>query len=317
MAAPKPLTTGKNLEKFREQLSAAREGGQPWFVLGEIYAQALATAADADLSALRTAAAEASRLSVGVLRRYVVLLQRLRAIAASEGLARDALVSRVFNAAEVAARIYDLDPEKGMTALTDLKAGAATLQELRGRLAELPPALEETRPEREERPTRRSVERGVAVIRARELKAKFMLGALERRMADLWAPEARLRRRPATLFYTSHQGFEIIGGGSSDRPMAGIELFILDGEAGAELRYFEGVFASYLVLATFYPKFCFAFSPSTPDDSVARAAELLALFGAASIGVVKVTSQGDIQKVLEPKGSPVPDRTGAYDILWR
>ncbi|WP_296739075.1 hypothetical protein [Mesorhizobium sp.] len=317
MPAPTPLTPGKNFEEFRDELTAARDGGQPWFVLGELYSQALATAADADLPALRTAASEASRLSGGVLRRYVVLLNRLRAIAASEGLTRDALLSRVFNAAEVAARIYDLDPEKGMTALMDLKAGAVTLEALRGRLAKIPVAAE---PEKEPEPKRKapspqSVARGFAVVRSRELKAGFMLQALEARAAELWAPDVALRRRPGTRFYTSHQGFEIVAAGTPVRRLGGVELFILDGQEESELRYFEGVFPSYLVLATFYPRFDLAFSPSTPDASVARAVDLLGRFGAPSIGVLRVTSDGGVDVLVEPKGPPVPDRTARYDVL--
>lgn len=284
-------------------------------MLGEIYSQALATAPDANVSVLRATAAEASRLSLGVLRRYVVLLERLRAIATSNGLTRDALISRVFNAAEVGARIYDLDPRAGMTALTDLRAGAVTLQELRKRLAELPPPLEEVSPEREEKPTRRSAERGFAAIRRRKLKAGFMLEALERRKADLWAPQAKLWRRPWSRFYPSQQGFEVIVEDQSDRPLSGIDLLILDGEESAELRHFEGAFPSYLVLATFYPKFWFAFSPSTPDALVTRTVQLLTLFGAESIGIVKVTREGEIEMALCPMGHPVPDRTAAYNVL--
>ena len=315
MAAPISLTGSKDFEKVRDELSVARDGGQPWFVLGEIYSQALATASDADHPALRTAASEATRLSAGVLRRYVVLLDRLRAIAASEGLTRDAFVSRVFNAAEVAARIYDLDREKGMTALTDLKAGEVTLAQLRDRLTKIPIATEPAAEPEPKRPSPANLARGFAAIRSRELKTNFMLDALKARAAELWEPEVVLGRRPVTRFYTSHQGFEIIGAGAPGRRLAGVELFILDGKDESELRYFEGVFPSYLVLATFYPRFHFAFSPSTPEPSVARAVELLGLFGAASIGIMRVTSIGEVDILVEPTGPPTPDRTASYDVL--
>ena len=299
-------------------MAAARDGGQPWFVLGDLFAKALATAADADLVALRTAASEAARLSPGVLRPYVVLLDRLRTIAETHGLARDELVSRVFNAAEVAARIYELDAEQGMTALGDLKAGAVTLAELRRRLAELPPPVElqpvDTEP-KEERRTAKSAARGLAVVRSRELKAAFMRKALAPWAEGRWGPGSSLRRRPPTRHYTSHQGFEIVGAGAPDRPRAGGELFILDGREESELGYFERVFPSYLVLATFYPAFFFAFSPSTPDASVTRAVELPGLFGAGSIGVVRVTAAGTVETLLEPDGPPVPDRIGRFDVL--
>jgi hypothetical protein len=310
-------------------MSAARDGGQPWSVLGDMFAKALATATDADLVDLRTAASEATRLSRGVLRRYVVLLDRLRAIAATHGLARDELVSRVFNAAEVAARIYDLDPGQGMTALRDLKAGAVTLSELRRRLADLPPPAvpQPVDPEPEQdRPTAELVPRGIAVIRSRELKASFMREALAPWAEGRWGIGSSLRRRAAgTRYYTSHQGFEIVSGDYAGqlradfaaRPWAGVELFILDGREESELRYFEQVFPSYLVLATFYPAFFFAYSPSTPDGSVARAVELLGLFGAGSVGVIRVTAVGTVETLVEPDGPPVPDRTARYDVLLK
>lgn len=313
-----PLTPRKGFEEVSNDLSAARDGRQPWFVLGEIFAKALATAADADLADLRTAAAAAARLSPGVLRRYVVLLERLRAIAETRGLPRDALVSEVFNGAEVAARIYDLDPERGMAALQDLKDGTVTLAGLRERLAELSAsaALEPFEPEpREERRTTKSVARGLAVIRSRELKAAFMRKALAPWAEGRWGPGSSLRRRPPTRHYTSHQGFEVVGADAPDRPRAGGELFILDGREENELGYFERVFPSYLVLATFYPAFFFAFSPSTPEASVTRAVELPGLFGAGSVGVVRVTAAGTVENLVEPDGPPVPDRIGRFDVL--
>lgn len=315
---PAPLTPGKKFEEFREELAAARDGGQPWFALGELYSQALATAADADLPALRTAASEASRLSGGVLRRYVVLLERLRAIAASEGLGRDALLSRVFNAAEVAARIYDLDPKKGMAALLDLKAGAVTLEALRDRLSKIPVGTEPTKEPAPRRmdPLPQSLARGFSAVRSRELKASFMLQALEARAADLWEPGVSLRRRPVTRFYTSHQGFEILASGAPGRRLGGVELFILDGQEDVELRHFEGLFPSYLVLATFYPRFDLAFSPSTSDASLARAVDLLGSFGAPSVGVMRVTSGGAVDVLIEPKGPPMPDRSARYHVLF-
>ncbi|MFX7844923.1 hypothetical protein ABTK14_21985, partial [Acinetobacter baumannii] len=86
---------------------------------------------------------KATRLSPGVLRRYVLLLDRLRSIAAIEGLERDALLSPVFNAAEVAVRIYDRNATAGISSLRELKAGEVTLVQLRDRLTKVPVELTE------------------------------------------------------------------------------------------------------------------------------------------------------------------------------
>ena len=60
MAQESSLISVNDFVELRRSLSAARDGGQPWFVLGETFAQALAAVADADLAGLRKAASEAS-----------------------------------------------------------------------------------------------------------------------------------------------------------------------------------------------------------------------------------------------------------------
>lgn len=312
VAQESSLISVNDFVDLRRCLSAARDGGQPWFVLGETFAQALAAVADADLAGLRKAASEATKLSAGVLRRYVVLLDRLRTIAEAEGMPRDALVSRVFNAAEVAARIYDLDRALGVKSLTELKAGEITLVQLRERLGVLSAAAE-ARQSKPVRPSPESSARGMAVLRARELKRGFMLHALNEHAAPIWGSGTTVKRRPTSRFFTSHQGFEILTPDAERR--AGLEMFILDGHEESELRYLEGVFPAYLTLATFYPKFYFLFSPSTPDPSVARAVDLLALFGANSIGVLRVVPDGRVETRVEPTTRPLPDRTADYKVL--
>ncbi|MGT2503152.1 hypothetical protein ACVOMS_25015 [Bradyrhizobium guangxiense] len=299
-------------------MAAARDGGQPWFVLGDLFAKALATAADADLVALRTAASEAARLSPGVLRRYVVLLDRLRTIAETHGLARDE--TRFPGVQRGGGRGEDLR--------TRCRAGDDGPGGPQGRgrhLGRTPPTACRTSPPvelqpvdtepKEERRTAKSAARGLAVVRSREPQSRLHAQGARALGRGTLGSRKLAPPAPPTRHYTSHQGFEIVGAGAPDRPRAGGELFILDGREESELGYFERVFPSYLVLATFYPAFFFAFSPSTPDASVTRAVELPGLFGAGSIGVVRVTAAGTVETLLEPDGPPVPDRIGRFDVL--
>ena len=61
VAQESSLISANDFVDLRRGLSAARDGGQPWFVLGETFAKALAAGADADLAGLRKAASEALR----------------------------------------------------------------------------------------------------------------------------------------------------------------------------------------------------------------------------------------------------------------
>ena len=299
-------------------LAAAKNGGQPWFVIGSIFADALRNNREQDHREVREAAAEATRLSPGVLRRYALLLDRLRSIAAIEGLDQDALLSPVFNAAEVAVRIYDRNAAAGISALRELKAGDVTLVQLRDRLTKVPVELTgpsdapdavegEARMQRNERI-------GGAVIKERFVKIAFMLQALRGSRPSLWPEAEKIRRRPQSPFFTGHQGFEVVGKDPEKAIFAGIEMLILDRDG---IDYLERALPSYLTLATFYDRFYFAFSPGTPVGHVSHAAELLEAFDAGSTGILIVSSEGAVTAMTKPRSGPVPSRVGNYALLRR
>jgi hypothetical protein len=312
------LISGESVKTARSALAVAKDGGQPWFVIGSIYAEALRNIREQDHRELRDVAAKATRLSPGVLRRYVLLLERLRSIAAVEGLERDALLSPVFNAAEVAVRIYDRNASTGISSLRELKAGEVTLVQLRDRLstvpvemtapADAPDALQsETRMERNERI-------GRAFFQERGVKVAFMLQALRETSPSLWPEAGNIQRRPQSRFFTGHQGFEVVGKDPEKAIVAGIEMLIRDRDRVEDL---EREMPSYLTLATFYDRFYFAFSPGTPASYVSHAAELLEAFNAGSIGILVVSSDGAVMAKREPRTGPIPSRVGDYALLRR
>jgi hypothetical protein len=79
-------------------------------------------AADGDIAAdMKAAAEDGTGLSGQILGRYVSLLSRIKRIAAEEGVAVESLLSPVFNAQEVAARLYDRAPGIGIESLLDIE----------------------------------------------------------------------------------------------------------------------------------------------------------------------------------------------------
>lgn len=310
------LTNAESIAEFRRTLSAAKNGGQPWFVIATLLSDALRGTRERDHAELRAEAAAATRLSPGVLRRYVLLLDRLRNIAELQGLERAAFLSPVFNAAEVGVRIYDRNAEEGLAALRELKAGDVTLVQLRDRLSKVPVELEGPAEADEKLGREMQMERnermGRTVIRERHLKVSFMLQALEADRPALWPDSAKIRRRPRSPFFTGHQGFEVVGADPQGAVIAGVEMFVLDRDRP---DYLDDVFASYLTLATFYDRFYFAFSPGTPAGYISHASDLLRKFGAASIGILVVSDAGAVAEMIKPHAGPVPNRVDDYALM--
>lgn len=310
------LKNAESLAEFRRAISAAKNGGQPWFVIAALLSGTLRETRERDHAELRAEAAAATRLSPGVLRRYVLLLDRLRNIAELQGLEREAFLSPVFNAAEVAVRIYDRNAEEGLTALRELKAGDVTLVQLRERLSKVPVELEGPAEADEKFGREMQMERndriGRSVVQERHLKVSFMHQALEADRPTRWPNTAKIRRRPRSPFFTGHQGFEVVEDDPKGSVICGIEMFVLDRDRS---DYFDGVFAANLTLATFYDRFYFVFSPGTPAGYVSHAADLLRKFGAASVGILVVSETGAVGEMVKPQTSPVPNRVESYALM--
>lgn len=301
--------------RFVDRMRQARDGGQPWFVLGSLLKEALDAAPDdAAVARIRLSAAETARLSPGVLRRFVSLLDRLQAIATVEGLDVDALTSPVFNAAEVAVRIYDRNPAVGLQAIRDLKAGQTTLVKLRELLSTVP-AKVATRDtgevSNEGQPARTRGQLFVERLYARHASMEDAIG----RTSMVPPGAVTAKRRSVSFVRTGSGSLEIVTRVSNmERKLhAAAELLVYEND---EVSTFERHFPAFALLATLYPAFYLVFSPVTPPQYQEAALRLIDEFGIRSIGVWKTTDRGDVERLHDPSGPPEPNRMDRYPLFF-
>ncbi|QOZ06669.1 hypothetical protein XH96_03400 [Bradyrhizobium sp. CCBAU 51765] len=291
-------------------MASARSRRRPWFEIAEILAEWLEAAPDGSAaSRIRERAAEATELSQGVLRRYVSVLSKLRAIARKEGIDLEDLVSMDFNPSEVAVRIHDRNPAEGLKALQNLKAGAATLASLRERLATVPV----------DAPGEGVASKGWHYHDSSLTKLRtthvFMEQALQRHSPLLTDPSMMLRARPPVGFAAGgHGSLEIAKRGALPfEVVAGVELLVYE---NGPVRAVERDFPAFALLATLYPRFDLVFSPTTDGGFVDAVRALIDAFRTRSIGIMQVTPDGALDTIVEPSGPPTPDRRSAYEKFF-
>ena len=291
------LTTRK---KFELEMREARSAGEPWFRIAERLGDAFDAAGDGDIVAdMKAAAEDGTGLSGQILGRYVSLLSRMKRIASEEGVAVESLLSPVFNAQEVAARLYERAPGIGLESLLDLAAGSVTLAILRKRLEDAPSGALRT-PESAR----------AAVARAKAENTELVERALKDSAPKLWGVGARIRQRPR-LAVVSSVGYEVVGKGNSI--IAGVDLLDIDVRMNDD-RFSRNLFPS-LLLSTFYPRF-YVGCVSAPDRSaVIRALDAVEWLGLDGVGVLEIRSNGSVVELKASAGGPVPDRTAKYKEL--
>lgn len=301
--------------RFAARMREAREGGQPWFVLGTLLKESLDAAADdAAVARIRLSGAEAAQLSSGVLRRFVSLLDRLQAIALIEGLDVEALTSPVFNAAEVAVRIYDRNPEVGLQAIRDLKAGQTTLVKLRELLSTVPAKVAARNARQAEeggRPAKTAGELFTERLYARHASMEDAIGR-----TPMVPPGAMTSKRRSTSFVRTGSGsLEIVTSVSNlERKVhAAAELLVYEND---EVSSFERHFPAFALLATLYPAFYLVFSPVTPPQYLEAALRLVDQFDIRSIGIWRTTDGGEVERLLDPSGPPEPNRMDRYGLFF-
>lgn len=302
MASKIELMKSEHRKLFTREIQGAKATGAAWHVLARLMIRGFDSAEDdQEVSELRSAAKDVTGLSPQILKRYVALLRRTQKIAGKAGVETETLLSPVFNAQEVAARLYDRSPEAGIEALEQLKKGEVTLAQLRTRLAGTPASA--ANPAEFARS---------AVVRTRTLNTDLIDRALKNSAEHLWGKESELKRRPR-LMYFGKFGYEVIGDDGS--VLAGVDVMFPDPRLNQD--YLAGNVAPSLLLAPFFKKFYFAFAPTTDDGVVGRAEALLDWLGFGWVGIVKIQRDGSIDTVRKPVGSPVPDQTGKYEALKR
>jgi hypothetical protein len=298
-------------QDLERELESALPGRRPWFEIAAILSDWLDRAPDRSAAArIRERAAEATELSQGVLRRYVSVLSKLRAVARSEGIDLADLVSADFNPSEVAVRIHDRNADEGLKALRDLKAGNATLSDLRERLASVPVDV----PDDGAAPGSEWLYKDSSLTRLRTIHA-FMEQSLRRHSPLLAEPSAVVRARPPLGFAAGgHGSLEIATKVTIPyRVVAGVELLVYE---NGPVRAVERDFPAFALLATLYPRFDLVFSPGTDEGFVDATRALIDVFQTRSIGMLRVTPDGSLETIVEPSGPPTPDRRSAYESLF-
>jgi hypothetical protein len=294
----KSLLTAR--KKFEREMREVRDAGGPWFKIAERLGDEFDSAVDGDVAAdMKAAAEDGTGLSGQILGRYVSLLGRIRRIATEEGVAVESLLSPVFNAQEVAARLYDRAPEIGIESLLDLAAGSVTLAVLRKRLEDAPSGA-----------VRSPESARAAVARAKAENTALLERALKASAPALWGRGSRIRQRPR-LTVVGSAGYEVVGTESS--MIAGIDILDIDVRMNDD-RFSRNLFPSVL-LSTFYPRFYLG-AVSAPDRSaVMRTMDAVEWLGLEAVGVLEIRSDESVVELRAPRGGPVPDRTAKYNEL--
>lgn len=304
------LTPGQRLEWLAREIARLRttDPPAPWFKIASAIAAVCEAAdrgpyyPDQDAGQIFAAASKAAGLSPQLLKRYVGVLRRTEAIAIGAYLSIESLLSTMFNLQEVAVRLCERSPDKGIESLKDLAAGKSHygLSTFRQLLANAPAAAGSAERMRREIQGAKAWGRSVterAITEARE---------------SIWGAGATVRPRPR-LRYFAGSGLEVIGGDGS--VVAGIDLMVP--HPGENRDVLEARAATSLSLAPFFREFHLAFAPNAGDDAPARAEALLDWLGYSWIGVIVVEPEGRATVRRKAGGTPTPDLSGRYEALKR
>jgi hypothetical protein len=293
----KGLTQTERLMAFKHDLQA-RRAREPWFVMAGRIEAALAegTAIGYGEDVIKNVVVETSKLSWGVVTRYLSTIRRVKAAAAAAGLETEALLSPGFNGVEAAVRLYDRSASEGLDALVGLREGRLSAGDVSDKLALRD--LKETESSRGMRLRRR----GTAIDGVEK--------ALAKESGRLFPKDSTVKRRPA-LRYFRRVGMEVRR--EDGTCVCGLDIMASDaGTAADELD--EGL-SKVVLLSTYFPRFFLVFSADYPAAAVDEAMGALDLIGVRWLGVMKVTPEGTVETLRKPVGAPAPDRSAEYERL--
>ncbi|MBU4459617.1 MAG: hypothetical protein KJ579_03530 [Verrucomicrobia bacterium] len=291
------------MEHFKRMLAEAREAKKPWFEIARLMSDEIGTPAeDGKAAHVISAAREATGLSPQILKRHLVLLARVRTIAAEMGVPEKEILSPLFNAQEIAVRLHKTIPKaEAADVLLRLARGELNLPRVRELQAQLAAPFARFDPNRVIARQRRSVNAGIVEI------------ALMRSAPKLWGTGSTVTRRPQLLFVGGRPGYEVIGADGS--VLAGIDVLFPDSEMNRD--YLETNLGVSLLLAPFFSKFYLAMSPDADEDAAKRLLEVLDWFGYGWVGILAVEGEDGVSVSRAPEGEPSPDRTSKYESLKR
>jgi hypothetical protein len=253
---------------------------------------------DPQSAGVRAAAQEATGLSWGVLTRYLNVLGRVDRAASYANVSADDLLSLGFNGVELAVRLFDRSPERGIEALRGLHRGTVKVADVRAWLATEPAGAADADV------VARSwlLRRNAADIRAVEEAAKAERGSL--------FPKDSIIRRRRGLRYFRRTGIEVLAPEGS--PLVGIDVMT---DQSSKRDPLDAGFAQSVLLSTFFQRFYLAFPPAADDSAVGRAGEALDELFVPWIGILCATIDLRLLVVREPVGRPEPDRSRLYSTI--
>lgn len=289
------------MERIKVALAEARKAKRPWFEIATLMSGEIgADAEEARVAEVISAAREATGLSPQILKRHLALIARVRTIAGEMGVADADVLSPLFNAQEIAVRLYAKSRTEGADVLRRLARGELNLPRVRELQTRLGTDARLYSPR-------------AAARHRRTMNAGIVESALKRSASTLWGAGSSVKRRPQLLFVGGWPGHEVIGPDGS--VAAGIDMLFPDGELNRD--YLETKLGKSLLLAPFFPAFYLAMPPDADDASAARLVDVLDWFGYGWIGVLAVAGEDSVSVTREPEGGPSPDRTLKYESLKR
>jgi hypothetical protein len=280
----------ERIEAFRRAL-ANRQRGEPWYELASRIEEAMrgASAIGYGEDVVKKIASEETGVSPGVLSRYVAVFRKLKGAATASGLNLKDLLAPGFNAVETGARLYETSPALGLTALKMLAEGRGGLTDVKFMSAQAPAPTDAR--------SRTMRHRGIELQTLDRALRKHFEGYL-------------VQRRPPSDFFR-HAGWEIRD--ADGTCVHGIDALIASKhDPAVEV---EGLLAAAALLSTYFPKFCFAVSSSSPASMVDEAIWAIKFFKLNWIGVMTLNENGSFSSPQDPEGPPVPDKSGSYESL--
>jgi hypothetical protein len=275
--------------EITEALREARQWKAPWHRIGQVLKTHLAGENDRDrVAAVWEVAAEATGLKPVILKRLVVIAERLEGVSRESEIAVADLLSGSYGAVELALRLYDRDPKAGLRALFDLRAGSTTIAVLQRQVSGAPPGSAD--PAAAAR-SAALVRRAATIRTCRTAIAGYIRGEFGRR--------AQLVKRPVMRHF-HRLGFEAA---ADRRILAGVDLHLL--EPPAQFKDSDGL-ARSLLLARHLPVFALALAKGhgLPSETARQWAEAADVLGMGWVGVLAINADGAVELLREAAFNP-------------
>lgn len=291
------MARGKLTAAERVRLELRSMPTSRWFVVAGLMRKAIGSG-DAQSAEVREAAQKATGLSWGILTRYLNVLGRIERAASFANVPPDDLLSLGFNGVELAVRLFDRSPERGIEALLGLHDGTITVADVREWLARAPAGAADADVVARSRLLRRNA----AGIQAVEEAAEAARGSL--------FPKDSIIQRRRGLRYFRRTGIEVLAPDGS--PLQGLDVVT---EQSSTRDPLDAGLAQSVLLSTFFRRFYLAFPPAVDVSAVGRAGEALDQLFVPWIGILCATTDRRFEVVREPASSPVPDRSRLYSTI--